>query len=207
MGLVLFSGTAFLQCPLTVDYNGFLLSLDDADVSTIPVGGTSLSKAIYTAINSYEGAKDQEKVLIIITDGEDLEGGLDKAIERAKAVGVEIFCVGIGSTNGELVPVEDASGRITFLKDAAGELVRTRLVEDTLQKMAVETGGMYVHAMGAEFGLGIIYDQRLSKMEKQEFESKMEKRYNERFQIPLFFAIFLLLLEPLIGDRKREVRK
>ena len=70
---------------------------------------------------------------------------------------------------GELIPVTDAKGKIIFLKDSAGDLVRTRLVEDTLQKMAIETGGMYVHATGAEFGLGLIYDQRLSKMEKQEF--------------------------------------
>jgi Ca-activated chloride channel family protein len=204
IGLVAFSGTAFLQCPLTVDYDGFLLSLDDIDVSTIPVGGTSLSEAIYTAIGSYEGGKKQEKVLIIITDGEDLEGGVDKAIERAKAAGIKIFCVGIGSTEGEIIPVRDRSGKMDFLKDSEGKVVKTRLVEELLQKMALETGGIYVRATGAEFGLDLMYDEKLSKLEKQEFESRMEKRYYERFQIPLALVILLLLLEPVIGDKKRE---
>ncbi len=204
IGLVVFSGTAFLQCPLTIDYDGFLLSLNDVDVSTIPVGGTSLSNAIYTSIRSYEGGKEGEKVLIIITDGEDLEGGVDKAIAKAKESGVKVFCVGIGSPEGELIPIKAEKGKKVFLKDADGNVVKTRLVEGTLQKMAVETGGMYVRSTGAEFGLDLIYEEKLSKMEKEEFESKMEKRYHERFQIPLVFALVLLFCEPLIGDRRRE---
>ena len=204
IGLVVFSGTAFLQCPLTVDYNGFLLSLDDIDVDVIPVGGTSLSNAIYTSIDSYEGGKKEQKVLIIITDGEDLEGGVDAAIAKARSKGVKIFCVGIGSDKGEIIPVVNEKGKRTFVKDAEGNIVRTRLMEGYLRKMAVETGGIYIHATGAEFGLDLIYEEKLSKLEKQEFESRMEKRYNERFQIPLAFAIFLIFLEPLIGDRKRE---
>ncbi len=205
MGLIVFSGTAFLQCPLTVDYDGFLLTLDDVDVDTIPVGGTSLSKAIYTAINSFEESqtKDQEKILIIITDGEDLEGGVEKAVERAKANGVTIFCVGIGTKEGELIPSFGKSGKFEFLKDAEGNVVKTKLDEERLQRIALETGGMYVRATGAEFGLDLIYKERLSKLQKQEFEARMEKRYHERFQIPLGIAIFLLFLEPLIGDRRR----
>jgi Ca-activated chloride channel family protein len=202
VGLIVFSGTAFLQCPLTVDYDGFLLSLEDVSVDTIPVGGTSLARAIYTAMKSYEGGKKKHKVLIIITDGEDLEGGVERAIQTAKAAGITIYCVGIGTQEGELIPVTGRSGKVVFLKDKEGNVVKTHLVEDVLQKMALDTGGMYVHATGAEFGLGLIYDERLSKLEKQEFKSKMEKRYNERFQIPLYFAIFLLLIEPLIGDKK-----
>ncbi|MEA3489225.1 MAG: VWA domain-containing protein [Candidatus Omnitrophota bacterium] len=205
IGLVVFSGTAFLQCPLTLDYDGFLLSLDDVDVYSIPVGGTSLSNAIYTAIGSYEGGKKKEKILVIITDGEDLEGGMDRAIERAKAADVKIFCVGIGSLNGELVPVTDEKGKKIFLKDPEGNIVRTRLEEGLLQKMALETGGMYVLGTGAEFGLDLIYEEKLSRMEKQELKSRMEKHYFERFQIPLLFAILLLFIEPLIGDRKRGV--
>ncbi|RKY41704.1 MAG: hypothetical protein DRP85_05305 [Candidatus Makaraimicrobium thalassicum] len=204
IGLVVFSGAAFLQCPLTVDYNGFLLSLDDIDVDTIPVGGTSLSKAIYAAIDSYEGGEKEHKILIIITDGEDLEGGVDRAVERARAEGLKIFCIGIGSTEGEIIAVTDGTGKKGFLKDPEGNIVKTRLVEEFLQKMAIETGGMYVRASGAEFGLDLIYDERLSKLKKQEFKSRMEKRYHERFQFPLALAILLLFAEPLVGERKKE---
>ena len=204
VGLVVFSGTAFLQCPLTVDYNGFLLSLDDVDVDSIPVGGTSLSNAIYTAIGSYEGGKEKYKILIIITDGEDLEGGVDAAIERARQAGVKIFCLGMGSTKGEIIPLMGRNEKTGFLKDSEGNIVKTKLDEGLLQKIALDTGGMYVRSTGAESGLDLIYDEKLSKLEKQEFESKMEKRYNEKFQIPLGLAIFLLFCEPLIGDRRRE---
>ncbi len=206
IGLIAFSGNAFLQCPLTVDYNGFLLTLDDVDVDSVPVGGTSISKAIYTALNSYEGGKKRNKVLIIITDGEDLEGGVEGAIQQARAAGVKIFCLGIGTSGGELIPVVGGRGKMVFLKDTNGEVVRTQLMEDALQRIALETGGMYVRSAGAELGLDIIYDEKLSKMEKQEIKSKMEKHFHERFQIPLAIAFLLVCLEPLIGDRKRKVK-
>ncbi|MBD3296731.1 MAG: VWA domain-containing protein [Candidatus Omnitrophica bacterium] len=204
IGLIVFSGTAFLQCPLTVDYSGFLLSLKDVGVNTIPVGGTSLSNAIYTAISSFEGGKGKHKILIIITDGEDLEGGVEKAVMKAKAEGVMISCVGIGSPEGDLIPVKNRGGDTVFLKDPRGNVVKTRLNEDVLESIAVSTGGMYVRSTGAEFGLDLIYKNKLSGLEKQEFESRMEKLYRERFQIPLGIAFLLFLLEPVIGDRKKD---
>lgn len=204
VGLIAFSGSAFLQCPLTVDYDGFLLSLDDVSTGTIPLGGTSLSKVIYSAIRSYEGAKSIEKILIVITDGEDLEGGVEKAVAKAKTEGIKIFCVGIGSPDGELVPITDSTGKKVFLKDSEGNVVKSRLIEEHLQNMALTTGSMYVRSSGAEFGLDLIYNEKLSKLEKEEFKNKMEKRYHERFQIFLIFAFILMLVEPLIGDRRRE---
>jgi Ca-activated chloride channel family protein len=204
LGLIVFSGTAFLQCPLTMDYDGFLLSLNDVDVETIPVGGTSLANAIYTAIRSYEGGKKQQKILIVITDGEDLEGGVDQAIAMAKHEGVRIFCVGIGAEEGELIPITDERGKTVFLKDAEGNVVKTRLEEGILQKMALATNGMYVRSTGAEFGLDLIYERELSKLQKEELKSRMEKRYHERYQFFLGFAILLLFIEPFIGDRKKE---
>lgn len=202
LGLIAFSGTAFLQCPLTLDYNGFLLTLDDADTGMIPVGGTALSKVIDSASSAYEGGIKKEKILLIITDGEDLEGGIERAIQKAKIEAIKIFCVGIGSKTGELIPVKDDTGKKVFLKDLEGNIVKTCLVEDFLQRMAIETGGMYVEAQGAQFGLDLIYEEKLSKMEKQELKSRMEKRYHEKFQIFLAISFFLLLLEPLVGDRK-----
>jgi Ca-activated chloride channel family protein len=206
VGLIAFSGTAFLQCPLTIDYNGFLLALNDISVETIPVGGTSLANAIYTAIDSYEGGGKKHRVIIVITDGEDLEGGAEEAALKAKSKGVTIFCVGIGTKEGELIPVRTPQGKMEFLKDEKGNVVRTRIDEETLQRIAVETGGIYVRATGAEFGLDVIYDQKLSKLEKEELKSRMEKKYKERFQLPLLAAVILLLLGSVIGDRRRDVQ-
>ena len=203
VGLIAFSGTAFLQCPLTLDYNGFLLSLQDLDVKTIPRGGTSISSAIREAIKSYEGDQQKYKVLIVITDGEDHEGNPLREAERAKKDGMKIFCIGIGTKEGDLIPLRSGGGKQVFLKDSEGNVIKTRLDENTLQEIALMTGGSYVRSTQSEFGLGLIYEERLSKMEKREIESKMKKKHDERFQIPLGIAFLLLMLESVVGDRRR----
>jgi len=204
IGLIAFSGEAFLQCPLTVDYSGFLLSLNSLSVDTIPRGGTSLSKAIQEALKSYKGGVNKYKVLILITDGEDHEGNAVKAAEIAKKEGLKIFCIGIGTPKGELISITDEKGNKTFLKDSRGNVVKTRLDELILQKIALTTGGSYVRSGATEFGLNLIYKEKLSKMEKRELKSKMAKQYVERFQVPLLLAFLLLAAELFICESKRE---
>jgi len=202
IGLIAFSGSAFLQCPLTVDYGGFLLSLDDVGIDTIPKGGTSITSAIKEALRSYEGGQKKYKVLIVITDGEDHEGDPVQAAEEAKKEGISIFCAGIGTQEGDLIPVVDESGQKAFLKDEQGAVVKSRLDENSLQKIALGTGGVYVRATNTEFGLDLIYRDRISKMEKRELQTKMNKHYEERFQIFLWLVLFLLVIEPFINDKK-----
>ncbi|MFH1593315.1 MAG: VWA domain-containing protein [Candidatus Omnitrophota bacterium] len=203
VGLIAFSGTAFLQCPLTVDYSGFLLALNDLSVETIPHGGTSIYRAIEVAMKSYEGGHNKYKVLVIITDGEDHEGNVEALAERARRAGIKIFCIGIGTKDGELIQVVDAGGKRMFLKDREGNVVKSRLSEEILQKIAITTGGAYVQSGGAEFGLELIYEEKLARMEKREIKAEMYKLYFERFQIPLAVAFMLLLVGPFITDRKR----
>ncbi|OIO40187.1 MAG: hypothetical protein AUJ75_00420 [Candidatus Omnitrophica bacterium CG1_02_49_10] len=204
IGLIAFAGSSFLQCPVTLDYNGFMLALDDLKADTIPQGGTSLSSVIDTAIKAFRDASE-DKALMILTDGEDHIGGVEGAVARAKDKGIKIFTVGIGTKEGELIPVTDEGGRKVFLKDREGNVVKSRLDEDTLKEMALSTGGSYIHARGAEFGLETLYSERLSRLKKAEFDSKLAKRYDERFQIPLAFALILIALEPLIPRRRRDV--
>ncbi|UCG35656.1 MAG: VWA domain-containing protein [Candidatus Omnitrophota bacterium] len=205
IGLIAFAGKAFLQCPLTIDYNGFLLSLDNLSVGIIPRPGTSITAAINEAIKSYKDISKEYKVLVIITDGEDHEGDAIKATEGAKKEGIKIFCIGIGTKEGELIPIVDEAGKKTFLKNREGNFVKSRLNELLLQKIALSTEGSYVRARGAEFGLDLIYEQELSKMERRDIEGKMAKKYKERFQIPLALAFLLLLVEPfLIPLRKKS---
>jgi len=202
IGLIAFAGSAFLQCPLTVDYSGFMLSLDDLNVNTLPKGGTSLSNAIKTALESYEGGKKKYKALVIITDGEDHEGNAPEWAEKAKEQGIKIFTIGIGTREGELIPVTDESGNRMFLKDRSGNVVKTSLDEKTLKDIALATGGSYVKATATEFGLDLIYEEKLSKMEKREVENKMIRKYYERYQIPLAIALLLLCIEPYMRERK-----
>lgn len=203
VGLIAFAGTAFLQCPLTIDYSGFFLALDDISTETIPRPGTSLASVIKEAIATLKGPEKKFKILILITDGEELEGDALRAAQEAAQAGIRIYCVGVGTTEGELIPVVDENGERAYLADKRGQAVKTRLNEDLLKRIAVATGGSYVHATQSDFGLTLIYDKSISKLEKHEIEAKMKKHYQERYQIFLGIAVVLLLIEPLFSERRR----
>ncbi len=202
IGLIAFAGTGFLVCPLTIDYQGFLLTLDNVNTETIPRGGTSISTAIKEGIRSYKNTKGKNKVMIIITDGEDLEGNVLELAKKAADQGIKIFTIGIGTKEGELIRVPNGQGEYEFVKDKEGNFVKSRLNEKLLQELALTTNGVYVHATGAQFGLEYIYDNYLSKIEKHEIKSTMEKRFYDRFQIPLVLAFILLCAFSLTTTRK-----
>ncbi|MFH1458041.1 MAG: VWA domain-containing protein [Candidatus Omnitrophota bacterium] len=205
VGLIAFAGSAFLECPLTVDYGGFLLSLEALDANIIPRGGTSISSAIKEAIRSYEGGLNKYKVLIIITDGEEHEGDSLRAAEEAKKAGITIFCIGIGTKEGELISLSQEDGSWSYLKDRQGNVVKSRLNESVLERIALSTGGSYIRSTSMEFGLDLLYREKLSKMEKRDFESRLSKLYDERFQIPLGLALILILFEPFVTDRRSRL--
>ena len=184
--------------------NYYKLATNDLDVDTIPKGGTSIASAISVAMKSYEGGMNKYKAIVIITDGEDHEGDVAKLAKEAEKEGVKISCIGIGTRDGELIPIINGQKKTVFLKDRKGNVIKTRLNGRSLQEIASITGGSYVRATGAEFGLDLIYEGNLSKMEKRELESKMKKSYQERFQIPLALAFTLLFLEPFIGQRRAK---
>jgi Ca-activated chloride channel family protein len=198
VGLIAFAGEAFLVCPLTSDYSGFLLSLNDLSADTIPRGGTALTKAIEEAARSYGKKEQPYKTVILVTDGEDQEGDALKAASKAKEKGIKIYTVGIGTQQGDLIRVMDNQGQSRFLKDAQGNFVKSRLNENLLQRIAYTTNGAYVRSSGAQFGLDYLYEQQLSKLEKQEIENKMEKKYQERFQWFLTVAFIAFCLYSLL---------
>ncbi len=202
VGLIAFAGDAFLVCPLTVDYSGFMLSLNDLDEHTVGRGGTNLSRAIEEAIRGYDATRNEYKAIVLVTDGDDLEGDALAAARKAKDKGIKIYSIGIGTPEGELVQFVNERGETEFLKDSSGNFVKSRLNEGLLQQIALATGGMYVRSSGADFGLDFIYTHELTKLEKHDIEQKMKKHYHERFQIPLAAAVILLLLETCFPTRK-----
>ena len=137
VALVAFAGSAFLQCPLTLDYGAFTQSLDAVEVGLIPRGGTALTAAIDTSLDAFEGRQGSNQAVVLITDGEDHEGDVKEAAKRASERGVKIYAVGIGTTEGELIPAESG-----YVKDRAGQVVKSRLDEETLKQVAVATGGV-----------------------------------------------------------------
>jgi len=201
IGLVAFAGSAFVQCPLTLDYEAFTESLRAVKVGIIPKGGTALAEALKAGIDAFEGHQGKYEALILITDGEDHEGQIDDAAKLAAEKGIKIYTVGIGTPDGELIPIT-AAGQQTFLKDRQGRVVKSRLDDETLKKIATATSGAYVHADGPSLGLDVVYTDYLGRMEKRELKSAMERRFEERFQIPLLVAVILLAVEPLVGERR-----
>jgi len=212
IGLIAFAGTSFLQCPLTIDYNGFLLSLDDLSTFTIPRGGTSISSAIREAMqafskNTTDTVKEKKyRVLIIVTDGEDFEGDALIAAKEASEAGIKIFCVGVGTPEGELIPLSEGYVSREYLTDKSGQAVKTSLNENILKEIAISTGGSYVRATQGDFGLVLLYEKSISRLEKRDIEAKMRKNYQERFQYFLGGAVLLLLAEMLLSEKKRVLR-
>ena len=205
IGLVAFAGSSFLQCPLTMDYGAFAIALNAIDTTIIPQGGTSISDAIKTAMEAFEVKEKKHKAIILITDGENHMGNPVKTAEEAATQGIRIFCVGVGTKGGELIPLADRYENLTFLKDRKGQVVKSKLDETTLQKIALTTNGGYVRASGTGHGLRAIYYETIADMERKELESKFRERYEERYYIPALIALQLLFLEAFLGERRRRL--
>ena len=204
VALVAFAGEPFVLCPLTLDYGAAQLFLDILDTQTIPTPGTAIGKAIDSAVSAFETNDRKHKVILLLTDGEDLAGEPVKAAERAAQAGARIYTIGIGSPEGELIPAgEQAGEQGTYKKDSEGKLIQSRLDETTLQKMALLTDGKYYRATLGEMELDRVYDE-ISKMDKKELTSKSVTRYKDRFQWFLIPALVLLLAEGAISDRRRH---
>jgi len=207
VGLIAFAGSSFLQCPLTLDYDAFRQSLEALDPGIIPLGGSNLATAIHEAEKAFSLGAQNHKILVLITDGEDLEANGITAARAAAEQGMKIFTVGVGTTLGELIPVRSESGGTDFLKDENGQLIKSRLDETTLKQIAEVTGAFYNPLGQRGEGLETIYDRGLAPIPKQELTSKMNKVYIERFQWPIAAALIFLILEILIGDRKIDPKK
>jgi Ca-activated chloride channel family protein len=203
VGLIAFAGEAFVQCPLTLDY-GAQNFLDVLEPGLIPTPGTNFVAAMQSAMQSFESAERQHKVMVLITDGEDT-GGDDvmKMAEAAEREGVVIYTVGIGSPQGVPIPVLDERGnQIGYKKSRNGEVVVTKLDELALEKIALQTGGKYYRASSGETELDRIYEA-ISGMDKKELASLKFSQYEERFQYVLAVALFLLIIEMLLAERRK----
>jgi len=205
LGLVAFAGTAFLQCPLTIDDAAFRQSLEALDVNIIPQGGTALAEAIQTALTAYKEG-DNYKILVMLTDGEDHDSGALEAAEKAAQEGLRIFTIGIGTAEGELLRIKEPQGGSDYVRDEQGNVVKSHLNEKLLQQIAGATeGGFYLPLRGAKV-IDTLYDQGLAKLPKSQHQEKFVRRYHERYHWPLAAAIMLLLAEFLFPERKREPR-
>ncbi|MBD3384568.1 VWA domain-containing protein [candidate division KSB1 bacterium] len=205
IGLIAFSGVAFVQCPLTLDYGAAKIFLDIMDPDLIPTPGTAIGRAIQKAIDTFEQKERKHKVLVLITDGETHEENALQYAEEAERQGIVIYCVGIGSPQGEPIPLQQGRGS-NFKKDKEGQVVITKLDERTLEKIALQTGGKYFRSTSGEEELEKIYDL-IFRMDKKELGSLQYSQFEDRFQYLVIFAIVLLGLDLFITDRKKVKRE
>lgn len=215
VGLVAFSGTAYTQCPLTSDYSAFMLYVRDLSVESIPRGGTNLEQALSTAVQSLRGNEDRPRAIILMSDGENHEGDPIAGAELAASNGISIYTVGVGTPDGELIPVVDNYGRQTFLQSDDGRIVKSELDEALLKDIARIGGGTYSRATQTDLGLTEIYQEFISTLwddadattastgVDQETGVRVRRAPVDRYYIPLLAAIMLLSCDLLIRERRR----
>jgi len=201
MGLTLFSGASFVQVPLTSDYLTALNYLDSAGPDVISRPGTVIGDAIRTATNAFDDALDNQKVLIVMTDGEDRETDPLAAAQEAADAGVLIYTIGFGTPEGEPVPVTNEYGEvIDYKRDENGDVVLSKLDEGTLQAIAQTGSGKYYRATADGRELDSLLGE-IDNLQRAQLQSRFETTYIERFQIFLALALGALILAEFIPDR------
>lgn len=203
IGLVVFAGNAITQVPLTSDHHAARMMLRTVTANSVQVQGTSISSAIERAIASFPDKDLSNKVLIIISDGENHMDDPVQAAAAASQLGLTIFTVGIGTPEGAPIPVYRNNQLTGFQRDNQGNTIVTRYDEPTLSQIAKAAGGVFQAGRGADMGLTQILDE-IRKMEKQEFDSTIFADYESRYHYFLFFALVFLILEVFVHERKNK---
>lgn len=199
VGLMLFSGSAFLQCPLTEDKSAFLMFLDAIDAETISSGTTAFDQAIKEAIAVFEKMPERKsKLLVIFTDGEDFSSNLTSIKKRATTLGLHIVTVGVGTTEGAPIPLYDKGGKqIGHQLDAKNNVVISRMNEGILHRLAEDTGGLFVPISSDDNDIKKI-KRFITSFEKERLADKQVKRYQEQYAWPLVISFICLLIEWLL---------
>lgn len=205
VGLILFAGDAFVQCPLTTDYDAVVTFINSLDSDAAVSGGTSLFAPLEVALKSISPEEDKYSILLLLTDGENTKDINERVLKDLQQRGIKVFSVGIGTKRGAPIPLYDEVGRrFGYKKDSRGKVVISRLSDDLLKEIAEKTKGYYFEA-GA--GLNEIgrFLSTVNAMKKRELETKKYTVYEERFQIPLGIGILFLLLYAVTAVKtKRE---
>jgi len=197
-GLIAFAGSAFLECPLTQDRNTLFLFLEEIDTRTIPVGGTNIGAALKQASQAFEGAEGGDRAVILISDGDELQGDSTKLLADFHDREIPLFVVGVGDpAQAAMIQLADNS----FLRDAKGELVSTRLDEARLGRLARDTDGLYVRSTAVAPNLPSLL-RRIREMVPEEDETTTSLRPIERYQGPLAIGVLCLILRLFIGERR-----
>lgn len=200
IGLVVFAGDAFVQLPITSDYVSAKMFLQNIDPSLITAQGTDLSTALQVSARSFTQQEKVGRAIIIITDGEDHEGGAVEAAKQASKNGMRVFVLGVGSPNGS--PVPDGNGG--YMKDNTGQEVMSALNEDMCRQVAEAGGGAYIHVDNSSFAQKKLNDE-LTKLQKGDISSVIYSEYDEQFQAVAILVLILLVIEMIVYESKNPL--
>lgn len=202
VGLVVFAGDAFVQLPITSDYVSAKMFLQNIDPSLIYVQGTDLGAALNVSTKSFTKQDNVGRAIIIITDGEDHEGGAIEAAKEARKKGMKVFVLGIGSPDGS--PIPDGNGG--YLKDNTGQVVMSALNENMCRQIAEAGGGTFIHVDNSNAAQKILNNE-LTKLQKGDISNVIYSEYDEQFQAVGILLLVLLILEIVILERKNPLLK
>lgn len=203
IGLIVFAGEAYTQIPITTDYVSAKMFLSQISTGMVNVQGTAIGKAIRMAENSFPPNSELQKVILVITDGENHE---DDAIEEAKIAnqkGMLVYTIGMGLPEGAPIPVGGA-GSMNFKKDAEGNTIISKLNEEALAQVAVAGGGDYIRGNNTQSGINKLFE-RVDKLNKKEYQAQMYSEYDDQFQYFFAMAIILLMIEFLLIEKKSKM--
>ena len=200
LGLIIFAGTPYVQIPLTSDYISAKMFLNAINAGSVPVQGTAIGSAIELAMRSFSEDSDKSRAVIVITDGENHEDDAVAAAKLAAANGIRIFTIGVGSKKGTMICLADG----TYIKDENGKDVVTKLDDVMLAKIADAGKGMYVQAGNKEFGLDPIIDE-IKNMDDEVVSRVVYEEYEELYMYFAGAALFFLVIQMLIGDRRSKI--
>lgn len=204
IGLIVFAGDAYVQLPITNDYSSAKMFLSSISPGIVPKQGTAIGSAINLAASSFSPQEETSKVIIVISDGESHDDDPLEAAKRASERGIVVHAIGIGSPQGAPIPLSSGRGSQDFLRDKDGNVVVTRLDEETLSKVALSTGGKYIRATNSQIGLLPLFEE-INRMERMEFKEKIFSEYDDQFQYLFALALFLLIVEFFILDRRNRL--
>ena len=202
IGLIVFAGDAFIQLPITSDYVSAKMFLADIQPSLIATQGTDIALAISKAVNSFTQEEGIGKAIIVITDGEDHEGGAVEAAQEARKKGMRVYVLGVGSKGG--APIPDGNGG--YMKDRAGNTVMTRLNQDMCRDIAKAGGGAYIHVDNNSDAQRQL-DNELAKLSKKETETTVYSDFDEQFQAVGILVLLLLIAELCLLECKNPLLK
>ena len=202
IGLIVFAGDAFIQLPITSDYVSAKMFLSSITPSMIATQGTDIAKAITMSTNSFTQQEGVGKAIIVITDGEDHEGGALEAAKEAQNKGMRVYVLGVGSPKGAPIP----TGNGDYMKDNMGQTVMTGLNEEMCRQIAQAGGGAYIHVENNSNAQDQL-DHELDKLAKKEIESTIYSDYDEQFQAVCIIVLLLLIIEVCILDIKNPMLK